>query len=227
MKRAPFFGLGIGVQRNHWLRFDVTGEYRGKCLFVAQDDYAGSARLSRPAPTNIRPTSRAGSALPTPMSISALVRGHAIRRRRRRHCVAVGLGLKDINVQNTVYYGADNTEVNFAWALYAGMSYDVTDRFTLDFGYRYLDLGDAKSGRATAYHGHRPTVVLEIRDMTSHDLMFSARFALDRRGALRRGRSSKSDRAHRFAGVAGPVKRSATLVISGNARRSASTVGRG
>ena len=39
MKTAPFFGLGIGVDRGRWLRFDVTGEYRGKWLFIGQDSY--------------------------------------------------------------------------------------------------------------------------------------------------------------------------------------------
>jgi len=56
----------------------------------------------------------------------------------------------------------------------------VTERVTLDLGYRYLDLGDAKSGRVTAYDGSSSYESLEIRDVTSHDLMFSARFALER-----------------------------------------------
>ena len=30
---APIFGLGIGYQFNHWLRFDLTGEYRGGSSF--------------------------------------------------------------------------------------------------------------------------------------------------------------------------------------------------
>jgi len=34
---APLFGLGIGYTVNNWLRFDVTGEYRGKANFHAFD----------------------------------------------------------------------------------------------------------------------------------------------------------------------------------------------
>ena len=32
MKTSPFYGIGIGVEHNRWLRFDITGEYRGKYL---------------------------------------------------------------------------------------------------------------------------------------------------------------------------------------------------
>ena len=34
---APLFGLGIGYHFNNWLRFDVTGEYRGKANFHGLD----------------------------------------------------------------------------------------------------------------------------------------------------------------------------------------------
>src|SRR5262249_30279492 len=34
---SPLFGVGVGYQLNPWLRFDVTGEYRGKASFTALD----------------------------------------------------------------------------------------------------------------------------------------------------------------------------------------------
>src|SRR5262249_48446804 len=39
---APFYGLGVGYQRNGWFRTDVTGEYRGKASFHALDRYFNS-----------------------------------------------------------------------------------------------------------------------------------------------------------------------------------------
>ena len=36
---APFGGVGIGYTVNNWLRFDLTGEYRGKAGFHALDNY--------------------------------------------------------------------------------------------------------------------------------------------------------------------------------------------
>lgn len=56
------------------------------------------------------------------------------------------IGLKDVNVPNLgVAFAKDHTETNFAWALYAGLAYDVTPGVTIDLSYRYLDLGDAES----------------------------------------------------------------------------------
>jgi opacity protein-like surface antigen len=47
------------------------------------------------------------------------------------------LGLKDVNVPNLgVAYAKDNTETNFAWALYAGLAYKVTPGLTIDLFYR-------------------------------------------------------------------------------------------
>ena len=41
IKTSPLYGLGIGWQHSHWLRFDLTGEYRGDAVFVGQDKYPG------------------------------------------------------------------------------------------------------------------------------------------------------------------------------------------
>jgi Opacity protein and related surface antigens len=34
-------------------------------------------------------------------------------------------------------------ETNFAWSLGAGVAYDITERWTVDLGYRYIDAGEA------------------------------------------------------------------------------------
>jgi opacity protein-like surface antigen len=190
MKSAPFFGLGIGVDHGRWLRFDVTGEYRGKWLFIGQDSYTNVGCVGGPGAgcgTNEFTADIEGWVgllnayvdLGAWCGITPFVGG------------GVGfaqmsvLGLKDVNVPaQSVWYGADNSQTNFAWALYAGMSYDVTERVTLDFGYRYLDIGDISSGRVTAYDGSDSYSKHIIQDVTSHDLMFSARFALDRRAPV-------------------------------------------
>lgn len=89
------------------------------------------------------------------------------------------LGLKDVNVpNNSVFYGADNTETNFAWAVYGGLAYDVNPSVTLDLSYRYADLGDARSGTVTAYDGSSSYAGVNIDDVTSHDLMLGVRWKL-------------------------------------------------
>ncbi|MBV1705326.1 MAG: porin family protein [Hyphomicrobiales bacterium] len=38
------------------------------------------------------------------------------------------------------------TNYSFAWALMAGLSFDVTQNLKMDIGYRYIDMGKAKTG---------------------------------------------------------------------------------
>lgn len=185
IKSTALYGFGIGIEHSRWLRFDITGEYRGKQLFVAQDSYNnGGACPGVGCGTNEYTADleswlglfNAYIDIGTWRGITPYVGG------------GIGIasidvqGFKDVNVpQNSVFYGdKDNSTTNFAWALYAGLSYDVTDQFTLDLAYRYTDLGDAETGRATAYDGSSSYSGLQIRDITSHDLLFSARYRLDR-----------------------------------------------
>lgn len=181
IKSSPLFGVGIGVEANRWLRFDVTGEYRGKQLFVGQDRFHGG-------PVADWYTNEYTADLETWVG---LVNGYIDLGTWRGVTPYVGAGVgfasisvegfKDVNVpNNSVFYGdGSSSSTNFAWALYGGISYDVTQQFTLDLGYRYLDLGDVHTGTATAFDGSSSYEGLEIRDITSHDMLLSARYRLD------------------------------------------------
>ena len=41
IKSSPLFGMGIGYDTGHYFRFDITGEYRGSAVFLANDKYPG------------------------------------------------------------------------------------------------------------------------------------------------------------------------------------------
>jgi opacity protein-like surface antigen len=185
IKSTALFGMGIGVEHSRWLRFDITGEYRGKQLFVAQDSYDNGG----PCPGAGCGTNEYTADLESWLGLANVYIDLTTWRGITPY-VGGGIGLawidvqgfKDVNVpQGAVYYGdSDKASTNFAWALYAGLSYDVTPQFTLDLGYRYTDLGSVTTGRATSatdpslsYSG------LEIQDIVSHDLLFSARYRLD------------------------------------------------
>lgn len=178
IERKAIFGLGVGVEYNSWLRFDVTGEYRGRQRFNARDynhvdDYNNDYKADLDSWLGLF---NAYVDLGTWRGFTPYVGG--------------GIGFstfevenfKDVNVQNSAVYTGDKdkTSVNFAWALYAGLSYDVTPNLTFDLAYRYADLGDAETGRATDTTGARWYTGLEIQDITSHDILFSARYRLDR-----------------------------------------------
>jgi len=88
-------------------------------------------------------------------------------------------GLKDVNVpNNSVFYGADNTQTNFAWAFYGRLSYDVNPSLTIDLSYRYLNLGDARSGRVTAYDNRSSYSGVDIDNIHSNDVMLGVRSKL-------------------------------------------------
>lgn len=77
-----------------------------------------------------------------------------------------------------MFFGQTNTETNFAWAVYGGLSYDVTPGLSIDLTYRYTDLGDASSGRVTAYDNSSSYKSLDIDHITSNDIMLGVRWKL-------------------------------------------------
>ena len=179
IKSSPLFGIGFGYDWGRWFRFDITGEYRGKAVFQAQDSYPGGIGFT------------AGTNEWTADIESWVGLANAYIDLGTWHCVTpyvgggVGfssisvLGLKDVNVpQLGVAFAKDNTETNFAWAVYAGLAYEVTPGLTIDLTYRFTDIGDATSGIRTDYLGQQTAGPLEIEDITSNDFMLGVRWAL-------------------------------------------------
>ena len=93
--------------------------------------------------------------------------------------------MKDINVfNNSVAFGTDKTTTNFAWALHAGVSYDVTPQIVVDLAYRYSDLGNVQSGVVTTFDGAASYSGVHIKDVTSNDLLFGVRYKLQREAVV-------------------------------------------
>jgi opacity protein-like surface antigen len=170
------------------LRFDATGEYRGRSAFFAQDCYSGTDGTGTWSGTNEYTAdieSWVGLAnayldLGTYWCITPYVGGGL------GFANMSVLGLKDVNVPNLgVAYANDHSETNFAWALYTGLTYEVTPGFTIDRSYRYTDLGDARSGTLAAYDGSFVDgAPVHIGDITSHDLMLGVRLKLGHEPAV-------------------------------------------
>ena len=80
-----------------------------------------------------------------------------------------------------VAHGASATKTNFAWAVHAGVAYKVTKtRVTVEFAYRYVDLGDALSGDLVTYLGqNNVNNPMHFRSITSHDFRFGVRWMFD------------------------------------------------
>ena len=77
---------------------------------------------------------------------------------------------------------SDRTRWNFAWALMAGLSYDVTPNLKLDLGYRYLNMGRGTTGTINCLCGVS-FPGFTIAGMASHDLKIGMRWMLNDRPA--------------------------------------------
>ena len=64
---------------------------------------------------------------------------------------------------------------SLAWSLMAGVGVQITERVTLDLGYRYLDMGKAQSGTVDNLGFINPRV--RIDDLTAHEFKVGLRFA--------------------------------------------------
>lgn len=179
---APVVGGGIGYRFNAHLRGDITAEYRGKADFTALDRYETF--------DDGDPSTWDGTNEYTAQKSEWLLLANAYVDLASWHGISpyVGAGIgasrntihhfRDVNVPNDgVAHGATESKWNFAWALHAGLGYQITDALTLDFGYSYLDLGDAQSGDLVAYDGtNNVDNPMHFRDLTSHDIKLGFRY---------------------------------------------------
>lgn len=133
---SMFVGGGIGYNWNSWLRFDGTAEYRAKSrvdAFVTYppngiDQYQGYLK-------------------------SWVFLGNAYVDLGTWDCftpfVGVGIGaayntlsdFSDVNPNGGYGFGRNPSEWHLAWALHAGVAYEVTKNFKVELAYRYLNYG--------------------------------------------------------------------------------------
>jgi opacity protein-like surface antigen len=205
-----FGGIGIGYQFNSWLRFDVTGEYRGKTSFSVSDAFDGRnvgfdcSGVANPlVDCGFTGGNRnSGSISSTVFLANAYVdlgTWYGIT-----PFVGAGIGWTQNRVNgltdqgyatNTLYntgtntvisaatsptygYAASGTRSNFAYAVMAGLAYDVTPNYKVELGYRYLNLGKFQSGTFTCAGGCAGTYSLQGRDLDAHEFRVGMRWLL-------------------------------------------------
>ena len=179
---APVTGLGFGYQVNGYLRADMTVEQRGSARYNAAASYVdaptcGAARCSDAYAGGIR---------------STLVMANAYGEIGSWFDVTpfVGLGLGFArNAFEAVSLPAGNghslgqsagaTQTRFAFALMAGLAYDLTPQIKVETSYRYLNMGAAQSGAITCATPAGACVGQAQRiGLAAHDLRIGLRYAL-------------------------------------------------
>lgn len=177
---SSFIGFGIGMAVRDRFRIDLTGEYRGKSDFSGIDTY-------------VDPGCGPGVCTNEHTGIKSewlfLANGYWDIGTFRGFTPYLGAGIgtaevtlsnfKDVNlVTNGLHWAKENSEWNFAWALQAGFSYEISPDLTFDMGYRYANLGDGVTGRYFTYDPAAPQGLgpTKLEDIVSHDLMIGLRW---------------------------------------------------
>jgi opacity protein-like surface antigen len=185
---AGIFGLGVGYRVNNWFRADVTGEYRGNSQFY------GSDRISFPTGVGMDTyhatknewvvLANAYVDLGTWWCITPFI-GAGVGGAR----VAIN-GFNDAGLSSnptppgppvaSLAYGDNVSKWNLAWALHAGLAYKVTPNVTVEFAYRYLDMGDGLTGDLKTFDGtNGVNNPMTFKNITSHDLKMGVRWNFD------------------------------------------------
>ena len=80
--------------------------------------------------------------------------------------------------RGTLGTAGNGDKSGMAWALMAGVGYEVNKNLTLEVGYRYLNLGDAHSGRIRNAFLNESYAPLKVKDIDSHDFRIGMRWNL-------------------------------------------------
>ncbi|GJD36246.1 outer membrane protein [Methylobacterium aerolatum] len=190
-----FGGVGVGYQFNNFFRADITGEFRSTDLrFGSFIDFgaAGSGNYARVFNLS-NGHYNAGVFLAngyfdigTWYGITPFVGG------------GVGVALNSFsgwtdsgtisfyepfvnNLPTSPGIFKARTTESFAWALHAGLAYDVTPNFKVELAYRYLNTGHAKTGVLTCLDASITTActtVVKARNLEAHDIKLGFRYLL-------------------------------------------------
>jgi opacity protein-like surface antigen len=182
---AGIYDLGIGYKFNNWLRVDVTGEYRAAATFNATQTF--TCAVGAGCPNGIGSDQYIGNKSEWLFLANAyldLGTWNSIT-----PFIGAGVGFDRLTIGNftdfSVVNGAlgvsgDSSKWNFAWALYAGLGYQITPNCTFELSYRYLNLGNGSTkDLVSAFDGSNSVVnPIQFKNVYSNDIRIGLRWML-------------------------------------------------
>jgi opacity protein-like surface antigen len=184
---AGTYQIGAGYQFNHWFRVDVTGEYRGNSNFHGLDLTSfpiGGGAVGF------------GSDVYNAQKSEWLFLANAYADLGTWYCITpyigAGIGTARVQIANFTDAGVNNSggavpslvsaatgsQWNFAWALHAGLAYQVNPNMTVELGYSYVNLGNGTTGVDSAFDGSVGGHVFQFHNITSQDVKLGVRWNL-------------------------------------------------
>ena len=184
------FGFGVGYKFNNWFRTDITGQFRANAGFNGFDRISyfdtGTVQYGsdtfRASMSSWMVLANAYVDLGTWWSITPFIGG--------------GVGVSRNTISNFTDQGTNGTFLfgttpgfasavsapkwDFAWALHTGLAYKVAPNVTFEFGYSFVNLGDAVTGELVTKDGFGAgqNHAMTFKNITSHDLTFGVRWDL-------------------------------------------------
>jgi opacity protein-like surface antigen len=188
MKSATFVGVGVGYSWNNWLRFDVTGEYRSKVPFKVLGSYTefcpAGARCFDLYDGNHSAWVGLINAyldLGTWWCVTPFI-GAGVGFAHHTIWSHTDIGLIADGTTGFGYADKDYSKTNFAWAVHAGLAYEVTPKFKVEMAYRYLSMGDVQTSTincaGTGCGGAGPRAYYHLQGFDSHDFKLGMRWML-------------------------------------------------
>jgi opacity protein-like surface antigen len=181
---AGIFDLGVGYKFNNWFRADVIGQYRGAAKFSGLDQISGSGFVGTDAYTGTKS--------------EWLVLASAYVDLGTWWCITpfigAGIGMANVNIRGftdtgDLYNGWQNhsfayssaaSQWNFAWAVHAGLAYQVNPGLSIELAYSYVNMGQGLTGPTQLFDGSLVNGhPFAINNITSNDLKIGMRWMLD------------------------------------------------
>jgi opacity protein-like surface antigen len=181
---AGLFGLGVGYKFNSWFRADVTGEYRAGARFSELDNFP--CAVGPGCATGFQTDRFEGTKSEWLFLANAyldLGTWHSVT-----PFVGAGIGFDRLTIGNftdtninapggAIGFSTDNSKWNFAWALHAGLAYQVTPNFIVELAYRYVDLGNGATKDLIGFDGTNATFnPILFKHVTSNDIKLGVRW---------------------------------------------------
>lgn len=179
-----FLGAGAGYAFNSWFRADATIEYRSRLTYKLTElttTDPGNPLVTPGSPGINIGKGRMSAIVGLANAYVDLGTWHRIT-----PFVGAGVGFATLMTGGVTDHGygqyaggfgraSDRTQTNFAWAVHAGLGYDLGGNWKAEAGYRYLNMGKANTGTivctvpCTPYHAR-------LRNIDSHDLKVGLRY---------------------------------------------------
>jgi opacity protein-like surface antigen len=189
IKSATIVGFGIGYELNNWLRFDITGEERSKVVVHVVGRYTDACNTGGGGGTCFDVYNADHSAavflantyidLGTWWCLTPYI-GGGVGAAFNTISGITDLGI--IGTSGTTGFGLafnDASTWTLAWDVTAGLTYNVTNNFKVDFSWRFLDLGSPRTAVVQCQNTPScPGAFYALKDLTSQDFRIGLRWML-------------------------------------------------